>query len=112
VKNGVKLFRIPATELGIFVCAKVNRNAGKKLPRSPEIAKKWVFCLFNFLILLIENGSITNAPKKILIDATCVYEKANNPFFMRINDPPQINARKIIATHCQRFFSKLNILKI
>jgi hypothetical protein len=55
------------------------------------------------------NGSSTKKLKNIRIEATCTCVKATNPFFISINEQPQINAKSSIAAHCQRFFDKLNI---
>ena len=38
VFRGVKEFNIEATELSISVIARANKNAGKKVPKLPEIA--------------------------------------------------------------------------
>ncbi len=37
VKIGVNAFKIPASELSILVCAMLKKNAGKKVPKNPDI---------------------------------------------------------------------------
>lgn len=88
----------------------MNRNAGIKLPIIPEVNKKTEFSFVKLLRLRIANGSKIMNPRNIRIAATCTSENASIPFFIRMKEPPQINANSSMAAHCQRFFDKLNIV--
>jgi hypothetical protein len=99
---GVKLFIIPAKPDEIVVSAKVNKNAGKKLPSPPTIEKKNKSILdLIFRKLEIDKGIRTKEASSILRVPTCADEKITRlssvyiPFFININELPQIQANRI-----------------
>jgi hypothetical protein len=62
-KSGVKEFKIPVTELLIFVCAKANKNGGIALP---NIADKKTKGSFPFGILKPIKGTMGSNDKKAI----------------------------------------------
>ena len=93
--NGVNAFRIAVIELSISVSAIANRYAGINVPKKEVNAMYFHFCLgiLGKLLKPITNKKI--AAKIIRNDPNCIADKPTRPFFININELPQINASVI-----------------
>src|SRR5574343_63467 len=98
VNRGVKQFNTPAVELFNFVCAVAKSNAGKPLPRSPTKVIIPYFLNGIFQICFNVRGNKHKNEKNIRIVATCAALYTFNPFFIKINELPQIKESKINNT--------------
>lgn len=76
---GTDEFNIPTNELSNSVSAKVNKNAGKKFPKKPEISNGPMVFLFIVLMFLRAKGSNTNPARDIRIAATWLELKTSIP---------------------------------
>ena len=99
--TGVKLFSIPANPEEMPVSAYVKRKAGKKLPQNPTTASGMrFFRCFSRLIFGKARGSKTSDAINMRNAPTCVSLKmedpsaANIPFFINMNELPQVSARR------------------
>ena len=99
--TGVKLFNIPANPEEMPVSAYVKRNAGKKFPQNPTTVRGTRFfrCLSRW-IFGSAKGSRASDAINIRSAPTCASLKmvdpsaANIPFFININELPQVSARR------------------
>ena len=103
VNSGVRELSIPARLLSICVCALVNRYAGIPFPMTPTIMSDTIFFLLIFRILLKRNGVRNKKVKNIRKEATWLLVYDSRPFFIKINEVPQIKARKSNNAHCHFF---------
>lgn len=106
VKKVVNAFSIPASELSIFVSARQNKYAGKKLPSSPESITNPIFFLGIALNAFQVNGIKTIPALKILMVATWYAVKATRPSFINTNELPQIKERIIKSSQLMKLFFK------
>ena len=99
VKRGTNEFSMPVRELLMWVWASGNRKAGIPLPNKPatKTLHHWSFLIFMKFWTII--GERKRKEIRILKDATCsgLYDKS--PFFIKIKELPQTNARKKSKTH-------------
>ena len=109
VNNGVREFSMPASELLIRVSALVNRKAGIAKPRIPTITSEGIFFPERIFIFLIINGKTNKKLKKILSAATWILLKDSRPFFMRMNELPQIIERISKVVSCEILLSNLMV---
>ena len=93
VKSGVRELKTPVMELLIWVCAKENKKAGKKLPANPTTAKYFHFVQSIFLKRKMKIGKKARAEILIRNEATCSGLKASNPFFIKTYELPQTSPR-------------------
>ena len=70
-------------------------NAGIALPANPTINNGCNCDQSIFLKLKIKNGRNAIPAIPILKLATCIGENANNPFFIKIKEAPQVMERRI-----------------
>ena len=101
VHKGETVLRIPATELSMWRWAAVNRNAGTKTPMSPDRNNLEMCAVLISFHFMTARGSNIKLATVIRSDATSLEEKTINPFFIRMNDVPQIRAnvsRRIIES--------------
>ena len=86
-------------ELSISVMAKANKNAGKKVPKKPEI----VIHFQSLLEILRTVGNPTNKIKipdiKILSAPSCKGVRPIKAFFIKMNELPQITESMIKNVH-------------
>lgn len=99
VQIGVRLFRSPATELLIWVCAKENRNAGIPLPVRPTATNLYhcdqsISFLCQYTIGAKANDDIPNRKQ-----ANCIGSKASNDFLISIKEHPQTILRNKRMIH-------------
>ena len=99
VKRGTSEFNIPVKELLICVWANGNRYAGMPLPKSPAMHNLHHWCFFIFRKFLNRIGDKNIAEIRILSEATCDQLKERSPFFIKMNELPQINAKHISRVH-------------
>ena len=95
VFNGVKAFKIEATELSILWSAKENKKTGKKEPNN-AFSVKYFQCRFS--ILSNRLNPISNkktAVIKIRKAPTWIGVRPIRAFFIKIKELPQINERII-----------------
>ena len=92
VHNGEMVLSIPATELSMCCCAVVKRKAGIKTPINPDKNNLEV-CVdrvsFHFKMA---RGSKMIPATVTRREATSPGEKTTRPFFISMNDVPQISA--------------------
>jgi len=103
VKIGTSAFNIPTSELSSCVCALVNRKAGIPFPNKPTMimGRMWCFCILN--IFFQTNGKRLSQAMLILSCATSRSLKTISPFFIRINELPQMKARRISKSQVKTF---------
>ena len=103
VNMGTKAFRMPTSELSNWVCALVNKKAGIPFPNSPTMIMGSMWCLFILVILFQTNGKRLNQAIPILSCATSKSLNTIKPFFIRIKELPQMNARRISKSQVKTF---------
>jgi len=90
VNSGVSAFKIPARVLVIRVSAIQNKKAGMKLPANPETKMR----RYNFFGILRNackaKGNKTIPALRIRIEATWYGVRDFIPYFIRMNELPQI----------------------
>ena len=94
VQIGVKLFITPATELSILVCAKENKKDGIKIPTIPDSISLPKSDFDNPRNLVTAKGNTKKAAETTRRDPTSSAENTTSPFFIRMNDVPQMSARR------------------
>ena len=97
--KGVSALNMDASELSIFISAKQYKNAGKKLPSSPDTTTVAILFFGIRLQPLKANGSITSPALKILMEATCQAVKCCRPIFIKIKELPHIRQSKVYSSH-------------
>ena len=113
VNKGDNAFSIPVSELSSLVWASANNTAGTKLLINPVKAMNFQSLAGILFNLLNANGSITRKAKVIRNVPTCSGVKYSSPFFMRINELPQItdnisnNIHEYILSLSEKFLFKL-----
>lgn len=85
----------PVIELGTRVCAIAKRNEGNKLPNNPTEIRNMTLDFGILFNRLIATGSKNMEAERIRSEPTCPADNAINPFLIRINELPHINANMI-----------------
>jgi hypothetical protein len=107
VNSGVRELSIPARELLILVWALVNNKAGMAKPSTPATMREGMFFLESTLKFLMMKGDTNRKLKNILRAATWKLLKDSRPFFIRINELPQIIERTSRVISCDALLSNL-----
>ncbi len=114
VNKGERALRIPVSELSSFVSANAKRTAGIKLPTSPVKKINLYFSLLTCLICLTANGRKNKKANEILMVPTCEGVNTSSPFFIKMNELPQINERikRISQTSALSDFADFAVFEI
>ena len=94
VKRGVKEFKMPLSELSIFVWALINKKYGIALPMNAEINNTNPILKFILVMPFIPKGVKNKKTIKIRYRVISTGLYVINPFFMRMKELPHIRAKK------------------
>lgn len=110
---GVSELSVPASALSILVSAMQNKNAGKKLPNTPENIIHHE-SLKGILLRCLINTGVSTMPAVIMrIAATCeavskgFLASSYNPSFIKINELPHIKQMEININQLITFGGKI-----
>ena len=95
VNSGVNVFKIPATELSILVCAVANRNEGIKIPIIPEVNNFQRSPALKSRRCAIATGKINKEAEATRREPTSSEVNALRPCLIRIKEVPHIRERII-----------------
>ena len=92
-------FNIEAIALSISVSAYANKNAGKNVPKKPDITIHLSVFFGKFFKLLKPTKNNNNAVMIILKEPNCNGVKPIRPFLINIKELPHIKAKRNKKIH-------------